>query len=417
MKILIHDYAGHPFQVDLSRELAKRGHDVVHAYFAGDPGPKGALKRRPDDAPGLRFAGVNIDRPYNKGSMIERRFNDIRYGKEAAKLITESKPDVVISGNTPTEAQSLVIKGCKAVDAAYIQWVQDFYSIAASKLLTKKLGFAGATVGAYYRWIERRQLARSHGVVTITEDFEPLATKWAGDAKKVVTIENWGALGDIAPKPRDNAWAREHGIDQKLTFLYSGTLGLKHNPHFLSALARAFGDRANVLVAGQGLGFDALKETVAKERLNSVKLLPLQPFERLSELLSSADILVSVVESDAGMFSVPSKVQSYLCAGRPILLAAPPENLAARIVARENAGMVMNPDDVDGFIAAAQKLAGDAALRRTLGENGRDYAERAYDILKTTDRFERVFEAALRRASRRGAAPVMAPRTRGEPVD
>jgi colanic acid biosynthesis glycosyl transferase WcaI len=417
MKILIHDYAGHPFQVDLSRELAKRGHDVVHAYFAGDPGPKGALKRRPDDAEGLHFAGVNIDRPYNKGSMIERRFNDIRYGKEAAKLIAEIKPDVVISGNTPTEAQTLVIKAARAVDAAYIQWVQDFYSIAASKLLTKKLGLPGAMVGAYYRWIERRQLSDSHGVVIITEDFAPLAAKWAGDPKKVVTIENWGALGDITPKARDNAWARENGIDGKLTFLYSGTLGLKHNPHFLSALANAFGDSANVVVAGQGLGFDALKETVAKERLTSVKMLPLQPFERLSELLSSADILVSVVESDAGMFSVPSKVQSYLCAGRPVLLAAPPENLAARIVARENAGLVMHPDDLDGFIAAAKKLAGDAELRRSLGENGRRYAERAYDILRTTDRFEQVFEAALRRASRRASAPVATTKARGEPVD
>jgi len=417
MKILIHDYAGHPFQVDLSRELAKRGHDVVHAYFAGDPGPKGALKRRPDDAPGLRFAGVSIDRPYNKGSMIERRFNDIRYGKEAAKLIIETRPDVVISGNTPTESQSLVIKACKAADAAYIQWVQDFYSIAASKLLTKKLGLPGAMVGAYYRWIERRQLQGSQGVVTITEDFEPLAAKWAGDAKKVVTIENWGALGDISPQPRDNAWAREHGIDSKPTFLYSGTLGLKHNPHFLSALARAFGDGAHLVVAGQGLGLDALQQTVAKERLTSVKLLPLQPFERLPELLGAADVLVSVVESDAGMFSVPSKVQSYLCAGRPILLAAPPENLAARIVARENAGLVVHPDDLDGFIAAARKLAGDADLRRTLGENGRRYAERAYDILKTTDRFERVFEAALRRTAHRKPLPVMTTKPSGERVD
>ena len=117
------------------------------------------------------------------------------------------------------------------------------------------------------------------------------------------------------------------------------------------------------------------------------------------------------------MFSVPSKVQSYLCAGRPVLLAAPPENLAARIVARENAGLAMHPDDLDGFIAAAKKLAGDAELRRTLGENGRRYAERAYDILRTTDRFERVFEAALRRAARRATAPVMTPKARGEPVD
>jgi glycosyltransferase involved in cell wall biosynthesis len=417
MKILIHDYAGHPFQVDLSRELARRGHDVVHAYFAGDPGPKGALQRRPDDAAGLRFAGINIDRPYDKGSMIERRFNDIRYGKEAAKLIVGVQPDLVVSGNTPTEAQTLVIKACRAAGAAYIQWVQDFYSIAASKLLTRKLGLAGALVGAYYRWIERRQLAGSHGVVTITEDFEPLAARWAGDSTKVVTIENWGALGDITPQPRDNDWAREHGIDPRVTFLYSGTLGLKHNPHFLSALAKAFGDSANVVVAGQGLGFDALQEAVAQERLSSVKILPLQPFERLSELLGAADILVSVVESDAGMFSVPSKVQSYLCAGRPILLAAPPANLAARIVARENAGLVMHPDDLDGFIAAARKLAADAALRRTLGENGRRYAERAYDILRTTDRFEHVFEAALRRAERRAPLPAITAKARREPAD
>jgi glycosyltransferase involved in cell wall biosynthesis len=417
MKILIHDYAGHPFQVDLSRELARRGHDVVHAYFAGDPGPKGALQRRPDDAAGLRFAGINIDRPYDKGSMIERRFNDIRYGKEAAKLIVGVQPDLVVSGNTPTEAQTLVIKACRAAGAAYIQWVQDFYSIAASKLLTRKLGLAGALVGAYYRWIERRQLAGSHGVVTITEDFEPLAARWAGDSTKVVTIENWGALGDITPQPRDNDWAREHGIDPRVTFLYSGTLGLKHNPHFLSALAKAFGDSANVVVAGQGLGFDALQEAVAQERLSSVKMLPLQPFERLSELLGAADILVSVVESDAGMFSVPSKVQSYLCAGRPILLAAPPANLAARIVARENAGLVVHPDDLDGFIAAARKLAADAALRRTLGENGRRYAERAYDILRTTDRFEHVFEAALRRAERRAPLPAITAKARREPAD
>ena len=77
----------------------------------------------------------------------------------------------------------------------------------------------------------------------------------------------------------------------------------------------------------------------------------------------------------------------------------------------------MHPGDLDGFIAAANKLAGDAALRRSLGENGRAYAERAYDIRKTTDRFERVFEAALRRASRRPVAPVMTPRASGERVD
>jgi colanic acid biosynthesis glycosyl transferase WcaI len=46
MKLVVHDYCGHPFQVQLSRNLAMRGHDVTHIYFADDPGPKGALARK-----------------------------------------------------------------------------------------------------------------------------------------------------------------------------------------------------------------------------------------------------------------------------------------------------------------------------------------------------------------------------------
>ena len=74
-------------------------------------------------------------------------------------------------------------------------------------------------------------------------------------------------------------------------------------------------------------------------------------------MLASADVLVSVLEAEAGHFSVPSKVQSYLCAERAILLAAPHANLAAAIVARENAGLVVEPDDIEGFLEAAKALA------------------------------------------------------------
>ena len=54
-------------------------------------------------------------------------------------------------------------------------------------------------------------------------------------------------------------------------------------------------------------------------------LLPYQPFGRLSEVLASADVLVALLESDAGAYSVPSKVLTYLAAGRPILGAIPAE--------------------------------------------------------------------------------------------
>src|ERR1700677_4520448 len=109
MKILVHDYAGHPFQTSLSRELARRGHDVLHAFFAGDKGPKGALRLGEGDGENLRFEPLNISQKYDKGSFVRRRYADISYGKKAARLIEHEKPHLVISGNTPTEAQSFIV--------------------------------------------------------------------------------------------------------------------------------------------------------------------------------------------------------------------------------------------------------------------------------------------------------------------
>ncbi|HLA64378.1 MAG TPA: hypothetical protein VK610_08105, partial [Rhodothermales bacterium] len=99
--------------------------------------------------------------------------------------------------------------------------------------------------------------------------------------------------------------------------------------------------------------------------------------------------------------SVPSKVLSYLCAARPLLTAMPLENLASRIVAREGAGVVVAPDDLEGFVVGGRRLLDDATARTTMGANARAYAERAFAIDAITDRFEAVLDEAV---ARRGAA-------------
>ncbi len=99
---------------------------------------------------------------------------------------------------------------------------------------------------------------------------------------------------------------------------------------------------------------------------------------------------MALLEPDAGVFSVPSKVLSYLCAARPVLLAVPPENLAARIVSRNNAGRVVEPTDTAGFLAAAGELLGDEDLRGRLGTDARAYAEATFDLERIADEFERI---------------------------
>ena len=119
-------------------------------------------------------------------------------------------------------------------------------------------------------------------------------------------------------------------------------------------------------------------------------------------MLATGDVLTAVIEHDAGAFSVPSKMLSYLCAARPILLAAPAENLAAKILREINAGAVVDPDDQAGFLAAADLIA-DGERRETMAAAARAYAEENFDISRVTDRVEAIFA----RTSAAGAKPAI----------
>ena len=101
-------------------------------------------------------------------------------------------------------------------------------------------------------------------------------------------------------------------------------------------------------------------------------------------------MLLAILEPDAGVFSVPSKVLSYHCAHRPLLLAVPRENLAADIVAREKSGLIVDPNDTAGFIEAAERLINDEELSSNLADNAIRYAHDRFDIEPITDKFLKV---------------------------
>jgi glycosyltransferase involved in cell wall biosynthesis len=176
-------------------------------------------------------------------------------------------------------------------------------------------------------------------------------------------------------------------------FLYSGTLGFKHDPSLLLALARwAGGHDALVVVVSEGPGADWLAEQGREEP--ALRLLPYQPHDRLPEVLASADVLVAVLEPEAGAFSVPSKILTYLCAARPLLVSVPANNLAARVVERSGGGIVIRPGDSPAFLAAAETLLDDEALRAELAGRARTYAESAFDLDPVVGRFEEVLKMA-----------------------
>ncbi len=392
VRILVHDYPGHPFQVQLSRSLAGRGHDVVHVYSGSVQSPRGALLRRESDPASFSITELRLPKPVRQHSFVRRRMQEIAYGRLLAETVEAVGPEVVLCSNTPLEAQAILMKQCRRRGVRFVFWVQDLRGIAAQRILRERIPVLGRPVGWYFVRLERSLLGKSDRIVAITEDFCPLLSRWGVPRDAVHVIHNWAPLEEIPPQPKDNPWSERHGLSGKLCILYSGTLGMKHNPELLLRLAARFEDdeAVRVVVVSEGAGADWLQEQKQKLGLGGLLLLPYQPFEVLAQVLGSADVLVAILEPEAGTFSVPSKVLTYLCAGRPLLLSVPPENLAARIVMESEAGLVVAPMDGDALVRAAESLVSEPRLRDRLGRNGRAYAEANFDIEAITDKFEEV---------------------------
>ena len=395
MRVLVHDYSGHPFQVELSRELARRGHQVVHSYCAAYVSGKGHLTAEPGET--LRFETLG-SRPVEKDRFAARLLAELRGGVELARHVRAERPDVALLSNV--QIPTLFVFAALMVfgRVPWVLWHQDVYSIAVKSFAGAKLGRAFRAVAAGFTIAERFSARRAAAVVAIADSFVPVHESW-GTAHKTTVIPNWAPLDEIVPVERKNDWAVEHELDDELTLLYSGTLGLKHNPALLVGLAREVidaGRPVRLVVVNEGPAVEVLRTEAARLDV-PVTLLPFQPYEQLPEVLGSGDLLVVLLEQDAGAFSVPSKTLSYLCAGRPVLGLMPAENLASQLVG-EAGGLVLPPQP--GSLAEAgawaAELLGDAERRRELGRAAHDLAEREFALAGCADRFERILTEVAR---------------------
>jgi glycosyltransferase involved in cell wall biosynthesis len=339
--------------------------------------------------------GVELAEPIRR-SGYRRLSQERRYGRELARRLAGFDPELVISANAPLEVQLRVLSAARAGGAAFVFWVQDLHGVAITRILGRRYPLIGNLIGQRFARLESQLFRDSDAIVAISSDYLPPILGSGVDEDHVSVVENWAPL-DVEPDPAGSAaWARSHGLGPAPVILYAGTLALKHNPALLLDLASGL-PQATVVAVTEGPGAEWLREHGS--HLDNLRLLPQQPYGDLGDMLGAADLLLVVLEPDASTFSVPSKVLTYLVAGRPILAAVPAENRAARMLKEAGAGRVVMPTDARGLVSAAREMLADSDELRRSAAAGRAYAVKTFAIDPITDRFEAIFYEALDRKS------------------
>lgn len=388
----MHDFAGHPGQLQLSRELAGRGHSIIHQYCASVTTGRGATHKSGDDPDTFSVQAIGLRNEFARYTPLRRIMQELRYGWLTTRAALNVRPDVAVFANFPTIPLYIVTSILRIRRIPFVFWWQDVHSEAVGVIGRRRFGRIGAVIAWLVENLECRIAHRAAAIVPISEAFLSRLDAWGVDRRKVTVIPNWGALNEVPVRPRVNAWSTRHDLNDVGVVMYAGTMGLKHDPGVIQELVRRAPSDSRVIVVSEGIG----REWLEKHCGDDEKLITLdyQSYSELPDMLASADVLVGILEPEASRYSVPSKVLNYLCAGRPVLGVLPSDNAIASMVRTADAGIISAPGDYAAAANGMVKLLGDEKLRRTLGTNGRRYAERTFDIEAIADGFERVLSDA-----------------------
>jgi glycosyltransferase involved in cell wall biosynthesis len=400
MKVHIQDFCGHPFQVQMARELAARGHEVLHTYATQYVTGRGNLDVTSDDPPTLRIEGITADVPMEKYSPVGRVRFELNYAQAMLRKVESFPADVVVLCNEPLLAATVLRRHFARSGQNWMLWHQDVISSAISDEVARKLPAPAARpLQRLFQRLEKKVVADASAVVVIGEQFVAQYRQWGLDRTAiddVAVIHNWAPVDEIVPGDRDNDWSKQNLPPAGFRLLYAGTLGRKHDPLLLLTLldaVKAGGVDAQLVVVSTGVGADMIREAAAGRP--DVVQLDFQPNEDLPNVLASGDVLVVLLEPDASRFSVPSKVCSYLAAGRPVLALTPEDNPCTPLVVR-GGGLVSYPDKPGAAQAGpwAADLAQDPDKAREIGVRARDLAMAEFAINPIVDAFERMLHKA-----------------------
>ncbi|WP_409938652.1 glycosyltransferase family 4 protein [Inhella sp.] len=262
--------------------------------------------------------------------------------------------------------------------AKVVVWVQDLWPDSLVITGYVRSPRVLAAVAAVTRFIYRR----SDRLLVQSPAFMAPVQAMAG-ATPVAVHENPGdrdaplqPLPEGLRKPAD-----------RFTLVFAGNLGTVQALETVLDAAEQAGPDLVWMLVGSGARSPWLAAEVTRRGLGDRVRLPGR-FEAalMPALFAQADaLLVTLNRAPALAQVVPSKIQAYLAAGRPILAALDGEG--ARVVQASGAGLAVAAEDAAGLATAARHLQSlDEGRRADMGRAGRRYFETHYEPTQSAQR-------------------------------
>jgi colanic acid biosynthesis glycosyl transferase WcaI len=292
----------------------------------------------------------------------------------------------------PTVALAAYLLG-KIKGAPYVMKLTDLASDAALATGIMKPGLGIRLARTIELFTYRRALA----VICLCRGFINRLKERGVSENKLLLIPDWGDTENVRPCDSDSTFRLTNQLSQeKFLVFHTGNMGKKQyliNVVNAAELAKGESGVEWVLV-GHGEERTNLEREISRRDLRNIRMLPLQPTEVLCQMYSSADLLLV---NQAGAIEdavIPSKLLTYMAAGRPVVAAVSEKSETSRQIHLANCGIAVPAENPQALVDAVLALRRNPVLGKELGANGRAYAEAHFTKARVLSEYDAFFRNA-----------------------
>ncbi len=249
--------------------------------------------------------------------------------------------------------------------------------------------------------IENFTYRNADKIIVISEDFKRNIMAKGVQEDKIEVIYNWVDENAVVPIDKtDNPLFEEFGICRdKFTIVYAGNLGYAQNVDIILDAAKRLMQYENIqfVVFGTGGRELELKDRITCEGITNVKMLPLQPNERVSYVYGMGDVCIVSCKAGLGGSAMPSKTWSIMSSGRAVLVSFDDGELR-RILEHNGCGMFTQAGDIEDFVTGIERLYHEPSLCKDMGVAARQFIMKNLTKEVGTRRYVEVMKSMCKRS-------------------
>lgn len=270
--------------------------------------------------------------------------------------------------------------GCKATI-----WVQDLWP-ESIKAVTN---FNNLTVKSLLHRMVTKIYQKTDTIFVQSKAFINSITSKGDFLDKIVYAPNWAEDIFVNNSSADNS-KYQHLIPDGFIVMYAGNIGAAQDIQNILKAAVILKEREDIkwLFIGDGREKSAAEAIVEQENLKNVFFLGRYPLSEMPSFYVHADVmLASLKDEEIFSLTIPSRIQSYMAFGKPIVTML--SGIGNDIINEAKCGFTSASGDYNSLansILAASRM--DKTELSVLGDNGRQYYNQFFSkekIIKTIE--------------------------------